>query len=186
MADKTPRKGRPKARAKNAPAKCARVERLRRVWELRLRNKTISDIAVILKAEGFKGAISTSTVQRDLNEQMERETQQARATKAQMRQQIAGRLDAMMELLWSKALSGDANAVTQLRAMEQMRAIEADRARLFGLNDHEEEIIVPVGGSSEPARTEGQTGALVRMMTPEEVEEARSRTRKSAGVLPAE
>lgn len=184
MADKTPRKGRPKARAKIAPAKCIRADRQRRVWELRLRNKSIGDIVATLKAEGFTGPISEPTVWRDINEHLEEQTRAAKATKAQMRQQTSDRLDEMMRLLWEKAAATEnANAMIALRALEQMRAIEADRARLFGLHEQEDEIIVPVA----PAESTTSTTLLFRSMTPDEVAEQRAKqTAKSAGSLPAE
>lgn len=172
------RKDKPMNRAATAAAKLKAAERASAVWDLRLRGRSIPQIAKELDC-------AISTVHADLTKQLAEHVTHQRASRDELRAQIAGRLDASIDFLWKAAAAGDVKAVNTLRA------IEADRARLFGLHDHDEDLVIPgvplgADGLPIPAAPSGPGGALFRVMSAEEVETIRASTRKSAGVLPAE
>lgn len=163
---------------KNTAAHIEREERRNKALQLRLAGAQFGQIGAQL---GISRSLAHKLVVdglADLRKENHQAAEDLRAT-------IAVRLDMMLLGLWDRARKGD------VKAIESARRLEADRARLYGLHDHDEDLVIPgvplgADGLPIPAAPTGPGGALFRVMSAEEVETIRASTRKSAGVLPAE
>jgi DNA-binding CsgD family transcriptional regulator len=163
--------GKPVQRCMTGPKVMEIAIRRAEVLRLRIRGKTIPQICALL-------SLSPKVVHGDLMAELNAANAQRETDRAHVRTLVGARLDWFVDSLTPRIEKGDTAAIAQARA------IESDRAKMYGA-DEPDLISAPAAGKEEPT---GPVMPMFVVMSAEDVARAReaTATKERSDMLPAE